>query len=40
MLKIGDYMCRESQDTHGRQKTPAKCRGLDTLCMREIDLSK
>ena len=33
-------MCGESQDTHGRQKTPAKCRGLGTLRMKKIDLSK
>ena len=40
MWKIEDYICGESQDTHGGQKTPANCRGNGTLCMKEIDLSK
>ena len=31
--EIGDYfkMCRESQNTHERRKTPAKCKRLGTL---------
>ena len=28
-------MSGESQDTHGRRKTPAKCRGLGTLCIKQ-----
>ena len=39
MWEIGDYICGESRDTYGRQKTPVKCRGLDTLCMKTTDLS-
>ena len=33
MWEIGDYMCGESQDTNGRQKTPAKCRGDLVRCV-------
>ena len=39
MWEIGDYMCGESQDTHGRRKIPGKYRGLGKLCMEKIDLS-
>ena len=36
MWEFGDYMCEESQDTHGRRETPAKCRELGTLCMKKL----
>ena len=33
-------MSGESQDTHGRRKTPAKCRGLGTLCIKKKKKSR
>ena len=33
-------MSGESQDTHKRHKTPAKCRGLDMLCITKINNKK
>ena len=38
MWEIKEYLCVESQDIHERWKTPAKCMGLGTLCMKKIDL--
>ena len=41
MWEIKQYikLCRESQDTHERRKTPAKCRGLGTLYMKKLIVS-